>query len=379
MGPAGSEPAAVREEKRVYVPFEDLEKTLKDQGQGVFLPYREFLEMWNQLVAQREKEKEKPPADGLLASAEYKGTVDGEVAVIDAVLKVESFKEGWAVLPLGGPGMSIAKAETGEATVRLGEKGPEVILPKKGRYELKLQIFAKVQRSAGRFAVSLRPPRTAVSKLELSIPEQGWEFSSKPAAAFTAQPGPDGRTQLAIFFGETEEMEVTWQKAGEESKLTPLLFADTQARCDLTPGALHTKLDVRYSILRAAVASFELVVPAPHDVLTVRGANLKEWNVAKGPEGLQTLSVTLHSPAKNEFALSLDLEAPIETLPATLSRPRRRDQGCRPPAREHRGPCRQRTRCRGQSRPGTHPTSSRPGHTKPAAGRQCRHPRAPAD
>lgn len=198
---------------------------MKDQGQGVFLPYREFLEMWNQLTAQRETAPEPPPTESLLTSAEYSGRVDGEVAVMDAVLRVESFKDGWSVLPLGGPGLNIAKAETGDATLRLGEKGPEVILPKKGRYELKLQVLAKVQRSTGRFAVTLRPPRTAVSKLELSIPEQGWEFTSKPAAAFTAQPAADGRTRFAVFFGETDEMEIAWQKAGEESKLTPLVHA----------------------------------------------------------------------------------------------------------------------------------------------------------
>ncbi|MFN0125709.1 MAG: hypothetical protein ACKV19_03360 [Verrucomicrobiales bacterium] len=317
---AAVEPVA-REERRVFVPFEDLEKTLKDHGQGVFLPYREFLEMWNQLSAQREKIPEPPPTDSLLTSAEYTGRVEGEVAVIDALLRVESFKDGWAVLPLGGPGMNMAKAETGEATLRLGEKGPEVILPKKGRYELKLQILAKVQRSAGKYAVMLRPPRTAVSKLELSIPEVGWEFTTKPAAAFTAQPSADGRTQFAVFFGETEEMEIAWQKAGEESKLTPLVFADVGTRCELTAGALRTTVDVHYSLLRAGVGTFELAVPAGHEVLAARGVNIREWTVTAAPDGQQLVTVALHAPAKESFALSLELESPVGSLPATLALP----------------------------------------------------------
>lgn len=310
-----------RAERRVFVPFEDLEKTLKDHGQGVFLPYREFLEMWNQLSAGREKAPEPPPTDSLLTSAEYTGRVEGEVAVIDAVLRVESFKDGWAVLPLGGPGMNVAKAETGEATLRLGEKGPEVILPKKGRYELKLQVLAKVQRSAGRYAVMLRPPRTAVSKLELSIPEVGWEFTTKPAAAFTTQPSADGRTQFAVFFGETEEMEIAWQKAGEESKLTPLVFAEVGTRGELTAGALRTAVDVRYSLLRAGVGTFELAVPAGHEVLAVRGVNIREWAVTAAPDGQQLVTVALHAPANESFALSLELESPVESLPATLALP----------------------------------------------------------
>ena len=324
-GPTASPEAPVvspgREERRVFVPFEDLEKVLKDQGQGVFLPYREFLEMWNQLSAQREKPSDAPPAESLLTSAEYTGRVDGEVAVIDAVLKVESFKDGWSVLPLGGPGMNIASAETGEATMRLGEKGPEVILPKKGRYDLKLQILAKVQRNAGRFSVNLRPPRTAVSKLELSIPEQGWEFSTNPATAFTAQPAEDGRTRFGMFFGETDAMEIAWQKAGETSTLTPLVFADAAVRCELSAGALRTTVDVAYSLLRAGVGTFELSVPAGDEILAVRGTNIKEWTVTPSGDGRQQVTVTLHAPARESFALTLDLERPVESLPATLPLP----------------------------------------------------------
>jgi len=72
---------------------------LKDQGQGVFLPYREFLEMWNQLTAQRETAPEPPPTESLLTSAEYSGRVDDEVAVMDAVLSVPA---EWTSLEVTG-------------------------------------------------------------------------------------------------------------------------------------------------------------------------------------------------------------------------------------------------------------------------------------
>ncbi len=322
--PAPATPTAppAREEKRVFVPYEDLEKALKDSGQGVFLPYREFLDMWNQLTAQKEKEKEKPPTDALLASAEYTGRVEAEAAVLDAVLKIESFKDGWSTLPLGS-GLNIGKAETGEATIRQSDHGPEVILPKKGTYTLKLSLFAKPQRSTGVTRLALRVPKAAVSRLDLKIPEHGWEFSAaEPGVVYSAQSQQDGTTQLGVFFGERDAVTLEWKRAGEESKLTPLLFAETQSHVDLSAGALHTKMDIRYAILRAGVASFELDVPTPHEVLNVTGDNIKEWNVEKAADGhTQTLKVALHAPAKKEFALGLELEAPVESLPATLHIP----------------------------------------------------------
>jgi hypothetical protein len=273
--------------------------------------------MWHRLLEQKEKEKVNPPADGLLASAVFTGKVEGEVAVVDAVLQVESFKEGWAVLPLGGQELSVAKAETGKATLRRGEAGMEALLPEKGKYELKLQTYSRLQRSTGRQSLTLALPKTPVSKLDLTIPGDGWEFTTDPPTAFSSVPSPDGHgTVVSVFFGDRDRMTLSWQKVGGESKLTPLLFADTQAKCELAPGALHTSLAVKYSILRAGVGEFELTIPQPHQVLAVRGDNIKEWNMTD-----QLLKVTLHAPARDQFALGLELEASLEQLPASLAAP----------------------------------------------------------
>ena len=88
--PSDSPPPA--KERTIYVPYADLSGALGDKGQGVFLPYAEFLEMWNQLNLQRKPETEKPPADAVLSAAQYTGRVEGDVVVTEAVLKVESFK-----------------------------------------------------------------------------------------------------------------------------------------------------------------------------------------------------------------------------------------------------------------------------------------------
>ncbi|MDB4657690.1 hypothetical protein OAE56_02940, partial [Verrucomicrobiales bacterium] len=145
----------INRERSIYVPYEDLEAVFEQDGRGVFLPYREFLDLWNQINLQDKKEEDvKPPTDGVLESAHYTAVVEGDenqVLAIDAVLTVESFKEkGWAVVPLLKGGMNIAEAETGEATLHLGKNGYELILPKKGQYEIKLKLYAKVNRSSGR-------------------------------------------------------------------------------------------------------------------------------------------------------------------------------------------------------------------------------------
>ena len=325
--PAGvstdDEPEILRAERSIYLPYEDLEAIFEKEGRGVFLPYREFLDLWNQLVLERKKDKEKPPADGVLSSAQYTAKIEGadnRVLAIDSVIEAESFKdEGWAVVPLAKAGLNIAEADTGEATLHLGAKGYELLLPKKGTYRIQLKLFAKLNSEAGKNDVRFHLPRAGVSRFEALIPEQGWDFELKPAAAYATQKaGQD--TKLSFFFGETETFDVTWQKQGEETRLNPLLFVESEGKATLVPGALQTDLKLHYRVLRSGVDQFEIAVPAGQEILSVEGENIKEWDVVEA-DGVQNLNVSLHSVARKQYTLQLLTEQALESLPAEVSPP----------------------------------------------------------
>lgn len=315
--------AGAPKERTVFIPFDDLAKTLANEGQGVFLPYREFLDMWNQLTIHKDKEAIESPAESVLSSLEYTGTIVGDVATISATLLVESFKdEGWAVLPLLSKGLSISKAETGAATLRLEKNNYELLLPKKGKYTIKLELMARVERASGRYKLNLILPRAPVSRCALTLPDQGWDFRLHPVAAYTSKPAENGATELAFFFGESEEIEITWQKQGGEAKLTPLVFAEITQNVNAGPGTVQNRLEIDYRILRAGVDHFKLLIPAPHEVLSVAGENVKEWNPGKAEaNGMRELTVMLHSPARDTFRLTVQLEAPVDVLPAELKIP----------------------------------------------------------
>ena len=57
-------PEIVRERERtIYVPYDELEKVFTDGGKGVFLPYKEFLDLWNELTLKRKADEEVKPRD----------------------------------------------------------------------------------------------------------------------------------------------------------------------------------------------------------------------------------------------------------------------------------------------------------------------------
>ncbi len=314
-------------ERTVYTPYEQLEKVFEKEDRGVFLPYREFLDLWNKLNLPADIKKNQPPVDGVLSSARYVGRVEGDAAIFDAQLRLEALKEGWSKVPLGGADLNIAevKPPTPPATtapiLHLAADGYEAILPAKGSYPVALTVLGKITRDAGRSALALRLPRTAASQFELVIPETGLDFTLTPASAFTTTE-ENGATRLTAFFGSTQEVNISWRKRAAETTLPALVFAETALETTVSPGALRTVAAMDFRLLRAPVGTFEILVPAGQQVLGVEGSDLRDWTLAPNPPaGRQRIVVNLATPAREHYKLRVTLEAPVAALPAMLAVP----------------------------------------------------------
>ncbi len=312
-------PKIITQERSIFVPFEKLEEVFAGQEQGVFLPYREFLEMWNKVNLPEKLKKTEPPVDGVVGGASYVGKVDGDLAEIKAKVSFEALKDGWSQIPLG-TGLALAEAKT-TAILNATDVGQMIIFPKKGSYTLDATVFGKITRDKGRAVLPLKLPRTAVSQFEMMIPEKGLEFTITPASAFTATE-QEGGTKLAVYFGASQDVTIAWSKKGGETALPALLFADAQTDVRVTAGALRTDVNVNYRILRAGVSTFQFEVPQGAQVLAVEGQGIKEWSPlpANGPVGAdgqkkQYIEVTLHTAAKDNYQLHLSLESALGALP----------------------------------------------------------------
>ncbi len=311
-------PKVITKEQTVFVPFDKLEEVFAGQEQGVFLPYREFLEMWNKVNLPEKLKKTEPPVDGVVAGAGYSGKVDGDLAEIKAKVNFEALKDGWSQIPLGTD-LALAEAKT-TALLNATKDGQTIIFPKKGAYTLEATIFGKITRDKGRATLPLKLPATAVSQFELTIPEKGLEFTITPASAFSAVEQEAG-TKLSVYFGASQQVTISWAKKGGETALPPLLFADAQTDVHVTAGALRSDVVINYRILRAGVGTFQFEVPAGTQVLGVNGQGIKEWKpLANGPAGAdaqqkQVIEVALHTPAKDTYQLKLTLESTLGALP----------------------------------------------------------------
>jgi hypothetical protein len=210
--------------------------------------------------------------------------------------------------------------------LNFADGGYEVLFPNKGSYELEATIFGRIARETGRSALRLKLPRTSVSQFELTIPDKGLEFTITPASAFSAVENADGTTRLIVYFGASQEVNISWTKKTGETALKPLLFADAQTEVRLSAGVVRSDVSLSYRILRAGVSALEILVPENQQILSVNGQELKEWTL-KAEAGNQRLHVDLHTPAKDTYTLAIRMESALAALPQQVKLPVVQAQG----------------------------------------------------
>src|SRR5262245_46186594 len=76
-------------ERLIYLPYKNLKQVFEKEGAAVFMPYGQFLKMWDKMRAVDLRDPAKPPVKAVITDAAYTGTIVGDVARIDAALTIE--------------------------------------------------------------------------------------------------------------------------------------------------------------------------------------------------------------------------------------------------------------------------------------------------
>ncbi|HEY3324641.1 MAG TPA: hypothetical protein VGP72_29585 [Planctomycetota bacterium] len=320
---AGEEPApptVVVRERTVYVPYEKLKETFEKEGRGVFLPYEEFLKLWN---AGQPKEKTpdevKPPADAVISGGNYTGTTKENAARFEVTYKIRALGKNWSELLLPLKNVAVETVTLSDPLAVFAPKGDgySLILPKPGEYTLMLAFSVRVDSKPGQRKIEFGIPPTAVSRLELTIPEKDLRVEVTPKMAATvAKPEGEG-TKVLAFVGNADQVTLTWMPpVSKVEKGESITIASQTMHVELGERTLRLDTALSYKIERNDEDTFRIKLPENMRLLSVKGANIREWSSEAG-----VLVVRLHSPAKENYALALRFERILEKTPESLNIP----------------------------------------------------------
>ncbi len=339
-------------EKTVYVPYKDIQAVYEKEGRGIFLPYEEFLKLWTAAQPKPpDPPPDVPPAPAVVRGGTYTGSVStsavGEVARLAASFEIEALKKGWSELSLPFKGVAVESVEISSPRAHFVSKegAYALYLPEPGRYTLSLQLSAVVGQEPGKKRILLGIPPTAVSRLDLTIPEVEARIEVKPALAVTQTTPKAGSTRVLAFLGNSSEFSVSWMPpAGKVADAGALLSAEQSIRVHAGERILKVSTEIGYQILRGETDTLRIQKPGGTRLLSVKGDNIREW-IEEG----ETLVVRLHSPLRDAgraaaggapagaagagdasaaaYKLALSFERILAETPPTLSVPFPRADG----------------------------------------------------
>jgi hypothetical protein len=293
---------------RVYVPFEDLKSVFEKEGQGVFVPYAEFKELWKKAM---DKSDGAASPSGV-SSALYEGRVDGDLALIDATLEVQSGSDAESAVSVGLAGATLGSATLdGKPAVIVADKGGRrVFVRGKGPHQLKATLVAAVQPKDGDRTVAFPSAGAPVSRLSFAVPGEGVRVTVEPNLATTRTDEGSGVTRVMAYVGAAAEVRLTWRpKPVETAGTAAIVQAQTEVLHRVGEQTVETRLFVRHSILRGGVKTFRVDFPSGERVLQVEGAGIRSWAEADANGGRE-VRVDLHNDAEGTYDLRLLLERP---------------------------------------------------------------------
>lgn len=303
-------------ERLIYLPYKNLRAVFENEGAAAFLPFREYLALWDKAWGSISRTPEQPPVAGVITSAEYVAAVEQDVARVSATLTVQVLQKGWAEIPLkfGGAAVASITGEPGPVWLRgTGAGTYSLLLSTAGEHRVKLELTARVLTSPEGRSLELQVPTVGVTNFEITVPDadQAIELQPKLLAQPVAAAGKTTRVRASV--GSTDKITARWHpRVGTKPDMELLASATSAALVQVEDGLIHTDAFFTFEVLRGNLERVRLAVPKGHRILDVASeARVKEWKVA-AEENRQVVTVDLLSRMGGKVAVEIHTE---RTLP----------------------------------------------------------------
>lgn len=244
----------------------------------------------------------------VVQEADYKGKIQDNLALIDAKLKIEVLAEHPVNVPILGKEVAIVSTNLPRG-ILLAQKGEgySLYFSKKGSYSVSLQFTALLERENDRNILKVNINPATMAKLSLIIDGTDLDIRSLPTVS--SQIKTKGKqTEFIAYLGMANKIEASWFAKPTSLAKAKLLFAcENNTLVLISPGLIRTQTFLNYKILQGRLSQIKVGLPQNINLLTVKGENLKNWNLKK-ENNRQILEIELSKEIADRYHLLLEAE-----------------------------------------------------------------------
>lgn len=272
-----------------------------------------------------------PPAQWVIEEATARGEASDEVATLEIEVQVRVFATDWVRIPLLPAKTPIASARiTGdqeEAFLQRWEDGCNLIARGPERFTVEITVYSQVTGRGGARSVHIPLVPALANSTRIVLPTENVDYRTTPAMEASKEALEGGETAIRLYGAPGGGVDLHWSPKPRLKDLTPLVFADHDARATVGRGAIRAESRIRYSVLQGTVDTLQLDLPEGVNLLQVGGDGIRRWDTGDAQTEGGRLQIQLAEPIDGHFDLHLVTETPLGKLPAEQALPLPRARG----------------------------------------------------
>lgn len=301
-------------ERLIYLPYKNLKEVFAKHGSTVFMPYAEYLKLWEQSQAPGKK-----GVEGVITEAHYTATVDKSLLRIKAELTVRVLGKPWVEVPVTFGRAAVGKLtadKEGQVLLRGTGNGQYALLfGEAGEHKVTLELAAAITTSPDGRTADFSVPPVGVTTFELAIPETDQTVEVSPQLVGLPVNAAEGETRIKANLGSTTRISARWHpRTSLKPDMDLLASVKNLQKVSLRDGLVHTDAWLEYSVLRGEMTELAIAVPLGQRILGVTSPNSKIRGWKKADEAnRQTVSVEFLSPVKDKVTIEVHTEREFAT------------------------------------------------------------------
>jgi len=254
-----------------------------------------------------------------IVSANYSGTVNDRVALLDATLQFSSVTVGQTV-PLFGDDVAVQQFSVKNGRAKLVRDGGNIAVrfDTKGSVTLQIKMLVKVAGDVTKRRLVFAIPPALSSQVAFALDESEADVDFPAAVSFKRILDKD-KTRVEAVMGSTDHVELLWTpRVKRAAEVAATVFCQNAALVTFGGGVVNVRAALDYQITQGELRQARVSLPAGQKLLRVEGKEIRTWEI-KNEDGAQILVVDLLKGISPGWRLTIETEKVLDALPANVA------------------------------------------------------------
>lgn len=309
----------------VIVPYDGSKPVDGQAPERFYLDYETFQDLWTKAKSARVRDsKDEDPAalaaqDFAFSSSLHEVKIGKDKIEVRARYSLQTRGPAWQKIPFGFEGATAREITLDGSAAAVGDD-QQLMIEKSGQHRIEVRYEIAVAENW--LAAAWKAPRAAAAMLSITMPDDRTEPVVNDGIPLVV--GEDaGKPVFVAALGNRDQISITRRASVlTSSKLERPRLAQIDSLLAVRKGVRQLDSKIDFEFPGAELQRFSIGLDSGFTPVNFSAPNLATWGLGEDENGARSLEFTLAEPAKDQLAVELTAEAPLQQLPGESAFPK---------------------------------------------------------